>query len=61
LSSRLIGLGRTQLAAHAPTGGFDVAVIAGDVHMPLVRALDWLASHLAGVPVVYVAGNHCFW
>jgi len=33
-------------AAHAPAGGFDVAVIAGDVHMPLMRALDWLGERL---------------
>lgn len=26
--------------AHAPPDGFDVAVVAGDVHMPLTRALD---------------------
>jgi 3',5'-cyclic AMP phosphodiesterase CpdA len=48
-------------AAHAPAGGFDVAVVAGDVHMPLVRALDWLGDRMAGVPVVYVPGNHDFW
>ena len=48
-------------AAHAPAGGFDVAVVAGDVHMPLVRALDWLGERLPGVPVVYVPGNHDFW
>lgn len=48
-------------AALAPPGGFDVAVVAGDVHMPLTRALDWLAERLPGVPVVYVAGNHDYW
>ncbi|WP_019904789.1 metallophosphoesterase [Methylobacterium sp. 77] len=48
-------------AAHAPAGGFDVAVIAGDVHMPLLRALDWLGERLPGVPVIYVPGNHDFW
>lgn len=48
-------------AGHAPAGGFDVAVVAGDVHMPLVRALDWLAERLPGVPVVYVPGNHDYW
>lgn len=47
--------------AHAPAGGFDVAVVAGDVHMPLVRALDWLGDRMAGVPLVYVPGNHDFW
>ncbi len=48
-------------AGHAPAGGFDAAVVAGDVHMPLVRALDWLAERLTGVPVVYVPGNHDMW
>lgn len=48
-------------AAHAPPDGFDVAVVAGDVHMPLTRALDWLAERLPGVAVVYVPGNHDFW
>ncbi len=48
-------------AAHAPVDGFDVAVVAGDVHMPLTLALDWLSKRLPGVPVVYVPGNHDFW
>ncbi|MER2251509.1 metallophosphoesterase [Methylorubrum podarium] len=47
--------------AHAPAGGFDVAVVAGDVHMPLTRSLDWLAERLPGMPVIYVPGNHDFW
>ena len=47
--------------AHAPPGGFDVAVVAGDVHMPITRALGWLAERLPGVPLVYVPGNHDFW
>jgi len=46
---------------HAPREGFDVAVVAGDVHMPLLRALDWLGDRMAGAPVVYVPGNHDFW
>lgn len=48
-------------AAHAPSGGFDVAVVAGDVHTPLVAALDWLGERLPGVPLIYVPGNHDFW
>jgi predicted phosphodiesterase len=40
---------------------FDIAVIAGDVHSPLPKALDWLADRLPGVPTIYVPGNHCFW
>ncbi|GJE37128.1 hypothetical protein QO016_002122 [Methylobacterium persicinum] len=49
-----------QPHAHA-ADGFDVAVVAGAVHMPLTRALDWLGERLSGVPVVYVPGNHDFW
>jgi predicted phosphohydrolase len=48
-------------AAHAPAGGFDIAVVAGDVHMPLTKALDWLGDRLPGVPTIYVPGNHDFW
>ncbi|MGW9820494.1 3',5'-cyclic AMP phosphodiesterase CpdA [Methylorubrum extorquens] len=48
-------------AAHTPSEGFDVAVVAGDVHMPLTRALGWLSERLPGVPVVYMPGNHDFW
>ncbi|MCJ2046366.1 metallophosphoesterase [Methylobacterium sp. J-078] len=48
-------------AAHAPAGGFNVVVVAGDVHMPLTRALEWLGERLPGVPLVYVPGNHDFW
>ena len=48
-------------APHVPPGGFDVAVVAGDVHMPLLRALDWPAERLPGVEVCYVPGNHDLW
>ena len=48
-------------AAHAPPGGFDVAVVPGDIHTPLTSAIDWLADRLPGVPVVFVPGNHEFW
>jgi predicted phosphohydrolase len=46
-------------AAHAPD--FDIAVVVGDVHMPLTKSLDWLADRLPGVPTIYVPGNHDFW
>ncbi len=39
----------------------DVVVVAGDVHSPLPKAIDWLADRLPGARVVYVPGNHCFW
>ena len=48
-------------SAHVPAGGFDIAVVAGDVHMPLTKAIDWLGDRLPGVPTVYVPGNHDFW
>jgi 3',5'-cyclic AMP phosphodiesterase CpdA len=48
-------------AHHAPAGGFDVVVAAGDVHSPLTDAIDWLADRFAGCRVIYVPGNHDFW
>ena len=45
--------------AHAP--GFDLAVVAGDVHSPLTNAIDWLGVRFAGALVIYVPGNHCYW
>ena len=51
---------RSSIRVHAPAGGFDAAVVAGNVHMPRLRALDWLGDRLPGVPVVYVPGNHDF-
>lgn len=47
--------------AHVPAGGFDAVVVAGDVHVPLVRSLKWIGNRFASVPVVYVPGNHDFW
>jgi predicted phosphohydrolase len=48
-------------AANAPPLGFDVAVVAGDIHTPLTSAIDWLADRLPGVHVVFTPGNHEFW
>ncbi len=48
-------------AAHAPADGFDVAVVAGDVHTPLTRALDWLGERMRGTTVAYVPGNHDYY
>jgi 3',5'-cyclic AMP phosphodiesterase CpdA len=47
--------------AHVPKGGFDVVVVAGDLHTPLTKGLDWLGDRFAGANVVYVPGNHEFW
>jgi Icc-related predicted phosphoesterase len=49
-----------------PMPQFDVAVFAGDVHQPIVAAVDWLSSQreagpLQGRDIVYVAGNHEFY
>jgi Icc-related predicted phosphoesterase len=40
---------------------FDVVVLAGDVDVSLSRSLEWAAERFAGVPVVYVPGNHDFY
>lgn len=47
--------------AHAPRDGFDIAVVAGDLHSPLTKAIDWLGDRLAGARAIYVPGNHDFW
>jgi 3',5'-cyclic AMP phosphodiesterase CpdA len=40
----------------------DVAVVAGDVHSPMWRSVQWLADNIAPhMPVVFVAGNHEFY
>lgn len=38
----------------------DVMILAGDIHLN-TRGLDWAAEHFAGVPLLYVAGNHEFY
>lgn len=47
--------------SNAPQEGFDVAVVAGDAHSPLARAMAWLGERMPGVPLVYVPGNHDFY
>ena len=44
---------------HAPS--FDIAIVAGDIHSPLTKAIDWLGDRFAGAEVIYVPGNHDFW
>jgi 3',5'-cyclic AMP phosphodiesterase CpdA len=39
---------------------FDIVVLAGDIDVPLARSITWAADRFAGVPVVYVPGNHDF-
>lgn len=36
----------------------DVVVLAGDVHSPARRAVEWASERFAGTPVIYVLGNH---
>ena len=48
-------------ARHAPADGFDVVIVAGDVHSPLTAAIDWLADRFVGCRVLYAPGNHDFW
>ena len=35
--------------------------MAGDLHSPLTKAIDWLGDRLAGARAIYVPGNHDFW
>ena len=46
-------------ATHAPA--FDVAIVAGDAHSPLTKAIDWLGDRFAGARVIYVSGNHDYY
>lgn len=39
----------------------DIVVLAGDVDVPLARSITWAADRFAGVPIVYVPGNHDFY
>jgi len=39
----------------------DVIVLAGDVHVPATRSLDWIARNFSDMPVVYVLGNHDYY
>lgn len=40
---------------------FDAVVIAGDCAGRLTTSLTWIAEAFAGIPVVYVPGNHDFY
>lgn len=40
---------------------FDVVILAGDIHSPAKRAVQWAADRFRDKPVIYVIGNHeCF-
>ncbi|MGJ7519698.1 metallophosphoesterase [Variovorax sp. LT1P1] len=44
--------------ASTPDLEFDVVILAGDIHSPAKRAVQWAADTFRGKPVVYVPGNH---
>jgi len=37
---------------------FDVVVLAGDIHSPAKRAVQWAADRFRGKPAIYLLGNH---
>ena len=37
---------------------FDVVVLAGDIHSPGPRAVEWAEARFPVKPVIYVPGNH---
>lgn len=42
----------------APDLEFDVVILAGDIHSPAKRAVQWAADTFRGKSVVYLLGNH---
>jgi hypothetical protein len=40
---------------------FDIAIVAGDCAGRLTSSIAWLADRFAGVPTIYVPGNHDFY
>lgn len=53
-------LTRLDPEKHRPDS-FDVVVLAGDIDVPLTRSIRWAADRFAGVPIVYVPGNHDYY
>ncbi|MDM0032360.1 metallophosphoesterase family protein [Variovorax sp. J22P271] len=41
-----------------PVRECDVVILAGDIHSPGRRAVEWAEARFAGTPVIYVPGNH---
>ncbi|SDZ40081.1 Calcineurin-like phosphoesterase [Variovorax sp. YR634] len=37
---------------------FDAVILAGDIHSPAKRAVQWAANRFRGKPVAYLLGNH---
>lgn len=42
----------------APDLAFDIVILAGDIHSPAKRAIQWAVKRFPEKPVVYVPGNH---
>ena len=40
---------------------YDTVVLAGDIHRPGTRGIQWARDTFSGKPVVYVPGNHEFY
>ena len=53
--------GGTPFDPSTVDAAFDAVVVAGDAAGRLTRSVRWLADRYAGVPVVYVPGNHDFY
>jgi len=49
-----------EFAPFEPEPGleFDVVILAGDIHSPAKRAVQWAADRFRGKPVIYLLGNH---
>ncbi|MCW7542171.1 metallophosphoesterase [Aurantimonas litoralis] len=50
--------GRSFDPANEITTPFDIAIVAGDCAGRLTASIKWLEERFAGVPTVYVPGNH---
>ena len=53
--------GRTFDPASEITAPFDIAIVAGDCAGRLTSSIAWLGDRFAGVPTIYVPGNHDFY
>ena len=47
--------------ANGEENDFDVVVLAGDIHAPGFRGVDWASRMFEGKPTIYVPGNHEFY